>query len=267
MRFSAIGGTPRSEEELTRLRASTKRGSPLVMHSPTHAFIVFPGISTSQPTDKKCAKWNEEMQEHIAHRVSERLPEDERALFIHLVRQKQAAGTNVLFRTHLIEALSPRIKQRESIIDSVLYENSPLFSKTEAKDAVSQILRTMGRSEPAGPFDKSYYGAFDISQITKAILLKAIGKAILPVDWDQRIADSMRRLGIIPNSLLFADTNWSGWYFGFVKNPTTERLELWRLNRTATQGFPMTDWKQWFDSKNTSAWVILSQSKEYTDEF
>jgi hypothetical protein len=63
--------------------------------------------------------------------------------------------------------------------------------------------------------------------------------------------------------VLFADTNWSGWYFGFVKNPTTERLELWRLNRTATQGFPMTDWKQWFDPSNTSAWVVLNQPKEY----
>ncbi len=265
--FTEIGVTPRSEEELLRFLASIKGGSPLLMHSPTHAFIVFPGLSTSQPTYKKCAKWNEEMQEHIAHRVSERLPEEERALFIHLVRQKPTAGTNVLFRTHLIEALSPRIKQRESIIDSVLFENSPLFSKTEAKDAVNQILHTIGRAEAVGQFDRSFYGAFDISQITKAILLKALGKAILPVDWDQRIVDSMRRLGIIPNSLLFADTNWSGWYFGFVKNPTTERLELWRLNRTATQGFPMTDWKQWFDTKNTSAWVVLNQPKEYMDEF
>jgi hypothetical protein len=261
--FTELSVVPRSEEDLFRFLASIKGGAPLLMHSPTHAFIIFPGLFTSQPTYKKCVKWNEEMQEHIAHQVSNRLAEEERALFIHLVRQKPTAATNILFRTYLIEALSSRTKHSESIIDSVLYENSPLFCKTEAKEAVNQILRTMGRGEPVGQFDRSFYGAFDLSQITKAILLKAIGKAILPLDWDQKIVDTMRRLGILPNSVLFADTNWSGWYFGFVKNPTTERLELWRLNRTATQGFPMTDWKQWFDPSNTSAWVVLNQPKEY----
>jgi hypothetical protein len=63
--------------------------------------------------------------------------------------------------------------------------------------------------------------------------------------------------------LLFADTNWSNWFFGWVGNPSSQELELWRLNRTGTEGFPMQDWKEWLSESNTSPWILLTNPKEY----
>jgi hypothetical protein len=84
------------------------------------------------------------------------------------------------------------------------------------------------------------------------------------VDWDVKIVEIMQQLKILrPCLCLVGDTNWSGWFFGFVTNPATGHLELWRLNRNATEGFAMTDWKEWTSEENHSSWVILSDPKEY----
>jgi hypothetical protein len=57
-----------------------------------------------------------------------------------------------------------------------------------------------------------------------------------------------------PQPLLFGDTNWSGWLFGFVRHLGTGELQLWRLNRTALKGAPMK-WKSIFE--NGGVWTIL----------
>lgn len=254
---------PHSEEELIHFLSNRKNGGPLLMHSPTHAFIFYPDLLSTQTANKKNVQWNEAMQEHIAHRVSERLPSEEKALFLHLFRQKNPAETRIQFRTHLIDSLGAHIKQKEAIVDSVLYESFPLLSLPQAKEALQQILRSLGKNEIIRPLEGTYFGPFDLYQWVKMNLLQFFRKGVASIDWDQKIAESMRYLDLSPNAWMFADTNWSGWFFGFVINPATDRLELWRLNRTAIQGFPMIDWKQWLDAQNTHSWILLSDPKEY----
>ena len=98
------------------------------------------------------------------------------------------------------------------------------------------------------------------------ILLRSLKEAFSNTDWDLKIAETMAALNLRPKTCLFADTNWSGWFFGFVTNPGTGQLELWRLNRNGTQGFPMSDWKDWLSGKNKEPWVILSRPDEYDFE-
>lgn len=261
---------PHSEKELLYFLMQQKKGTPLLIHSPTHAFIFYPEILSvesekwvqqNQDAVRKC-KWDEQMQEHLAHRISERLPEEERALFIHLFRQKDPSQSKEFFRKDLIEALGPRIRNAAALVDSVLYEQTPLLTSDQANKAVEEILRLLGRNG-GEKLEGAFWGSYDVIQQVKAILLQQMGTAFHSVDWDQKIVEAMERIGIRPRPLLFADTNWSNWLFGFVVNPATEQLELWRLNRTATQGFPMTDWKEFLSPTNTSAWVILSKPEEY----
>ncbi len=264
--FTESSIIPHSEEELLQFLSSIKKEGPLLIHSPTHAFLFYPPFLQRGSISKKMANWNEEMQGHIALRLSERLPEEEKALFIHLFRQKHAATTNVQFRNNLVEALGPRIKQKEALVDSILYEHSTLFSGSEAKEALNQIFGGLNRREAIGSLEGTFFSSFDLYQMAKALLLRSMGSPFSSIDWDGKIADVMRRLGYLSQSVLFGDTNWSGWFFGFVSNPATGQLELWRLNRTGTQGFPMVDWKQWLDEKNNSAWVVLTDPKEYEND-
>lgn len=259
--------TPHSVEELLRFFMQVNGKGPFLIHSPTHAFILYPELLSSQVGIKRTVQWNEEMQEHLAHRVSERLPENEKALFIHLYRQKMTSESKIQFRSNLIDALGPRIKFKEAIVDSVLFENSPLFSSSEAKEAVGQILRSLGSLETIKQLDGSFFGPNDLYLLTKMVLLSSKGSAMSSIDWDLKIAENMRRFDFCSRAALFGDTNWSQWFFGFVINPATNNLELWRLNRTAMQGFPMTDWKHWLDGKNTSIWSLLYAQSEYLEEF
>lgn len=263
--FTESGVVPHSAEELFQFLAGVQIKAPILMHSPTHAFVFYPELLRNRDRlmPFQSRKWDENMQEHIAHRLSEKLPEEEKALFIHLFRNQTSADTNALFRKRLIDALSPRIKQKESFVDSVLYENAFLMTPDQAQFAMMQILRGLGKSATIAKLGGNFWGPYDIYNHIKMTILQSSNSALLPLDWDQKIADEMRKLKFLPDSALFADTNWSAWFFGFVHNPTTGTIELWRLNRTATQGFPMTDWKEWLAPNNFSGWMLLSKPSEY----
>jgi len=53
--------------------------------------------------------------------------------------------------------------------------------------------------------------------------LLSMGTAICQEDWDQKIAEKMRALDLLPDVLLFADTNWSGWFLDLSKIPQVAR--------------------------------------------
>lgn len=262
---------PHSERDLLHFLGELKEKGPHLMHSPTHAFIVYPELlpknseSVIEENQQRAGKWDEVMQEHLAHRVSERLPDEEKALFLHLYRQKNTAETNGQFRSYLIEALGSRVKNPVAIVDSVLYEQTPLFSEVQAKDGLKEIFLALGMNVRVEKLEESLFGPYDLYQIAKTLLLEKMGSPFSSRDWDEEIVETMRRLGLCQShKLLFADTNWSGWFFGFVVNPATGHLELWRLNRNGMQGFPMSDWKEWLSPKNSSPWIFLAKAEEYS---
>lgn len=269
--FAEARAIPHSEQELLRFFSQKWPTGPLLMHSPTHAFLFYPEALPDDPEsllEPTSWEWDEPMREHIAHKVSDRLPQEERALFLHLFRQKPLAETNRQFREQLIEALGLRVKQPTALIDSVLYEQTPLLSPTEAKEALAALFAHLGVRPQKIELEGSFFGSFDLYKIAKGLLLEALKTPFSSTDWDLKIAHAMRHLRLsYRHPILFADTNWSNWFFGFVANPVTGHLELWRLNRTATQGFPMTDWKEWTSETNDSPWVVLTSPKEYTDSF
>lgn len=59
-----------------------------------------------------------------------------------------------------------------------------------------------------------------------------------------------------PQAILFADSNWSYYYFGFIYNPGTEKLELWRVDRSGLFGSPMSSWQKYF--ANSRPWGLLT---------
>lgn len=256
--FKETGLIPQSEEELLRFLSAHKGAGPLLMHSPTHAFLFLPHLLENRLLRApKKQEWAEEMREHFVHRLSEKLPEEEKALFLHLFKQKIVLESKAGLRSAILESISPRVKFKELLVDGAFYENAWLFDAAEAKKALEQIFKAIGFGG-IQEMTKTFFGPHDLFTEAKKQILQRQGQSIFSTDWDQKIADEMRKMGLLPDALLFADTNWSHWFFGFVLNPVTDQLELWRLNRTATQGFPMRDWKEWLKSGNTSAWVLIT---------
>jgi hypothetical protein len=273
---------PKSEEDLLKALLGFKREKhqPLLIHSPTHAFILhldwLPERALSLVEENRNfmgrLQYDAEMQEHIAHSLSEKLSSLEAPLFLHLFRKAPTAQSKLQLRMNLLDSLKaiPSIRAPETLLDSHLYEKTPLFDAQKGKQVLDAILKSLCQAHGIScggiaQESRSYLGAYDLVQMVKKILLESLRTPISPVDWDVEIAKAALALKVgFPNPILFADTNWSSWVFGFVVNPLHGKLELWRLNRTGSQGFPMTDWKAWFSLENQSPWVILPHPDEYS---
>lgn len=64
-----------------------------------------------------------------------------------------------------------------------------------------------------------------------------------------------------PAAVLFADTNWTPYFFGFVVNPATLELELWRMDEEGFEGAPMDTWDSFFGK---DPWGVLTNPRQYT---
>jgi hypothetical protein len=275
--LSEISIFPRSEMELLKFLDEVRGKQPLLIHSPTHAFILRPDLFPEKAQEKAEAnmkaakKWKcgEEIQEYIVHSFSEKLPSSERDIFLHLFRKQPFAQTPVQLRQYLLETMKSIRSQSDVVrwVDAHLYEHAFLLSTDQINKALHAIFEPWEEkfmNEAISRVRKSFIGPLGLHQIAKAILLDGFRSPFVAVDWDERIASQMRRLGFgFPNLLLFADTNWSGWFFGFVANVFTGQTELWRLNRIGTQGYPMNDWKHCFSNENQTPWTLLTHPTEY----
>ncbi len=277
--FTESAVAPQSAENLLLFLESYRNEGSLLIHSPNHAFIFHPHLLPPGSIEEKLAenlrwvrKWTctETKQEQIAHRISEKLPPNQAALFLHLCRQRSVAGSFAQFRLQLVDALTSiketKIKTAISLIDSILYEQMPLLSIDEAKRGAAEVFNWLAarhsiRFSPL-EIEGSLISSYELMQKIKFLLLKAGKSPLSSIDWEDEIVQAMRLLGLAyPHPFLFADTNWSNWFFGFVMNPATETLELWRLNRIASRGFPM---REWIPAEGKAAWILLTRSAEYS---
>ncbi|HSX26600.1 MAG TPA: hypothetical protein VLE89_06305 [Chlamydiales bacterium] len=269
--FKEVSTIPHSEEELMQFLMREGKVGPLLIHSPTHAFIYYPPEKWESKRWNQKWKLNEIMQEHLTHRFSERLLEKEKALFLHLYRQKSVVETLAKLRDNLIDTLqsmkASSVKNPIAEVDSFLYEQTPLFSNEQAQEALRKLFKQFPSiSEATFSIDEAFLGPYELQQKAKEMIFNHLKTPFSSVDWDGEIAKGARRLELCyPDPVVFADSNWSGWLFGFIVNPATNQLELWRLNRTATQGYPMNDWREWLSSKNSSPWILLTDPKEYLE--
>lgn len=267
---------PKSEIELLSGLLSLEKKKDMLMHSPTHAFVLrldlLPeeALRYAEDNQRFAKQWRmtEEVQEAMGHLFSEKLPVPHRALFIHLFRTKHLAQTPMELRRFFIDAVQGLSfgQDPESLVDAYLYEQTFLLSADDAKKSLRAIFeRLPGLPEKKvlqaiSQWDGSWIGPSQLHKLAKAIVLRLVQTPFSSIDWDQKIAEEMRQLGICyPHLLLFADTNWSGWFFGFVSNCYSGRLELWRLNRIGMQGFPMHQWRHYFSQENQIPWTVLLQ--------
>jgi hypothetical protein len=155
-------------------------------------------------------------------------------------------------------------------LDGFLYQALPLFKGREWKVIVRRILSDLMDEKVNQvlqdfPDDSSaFITAKQVKEIAKGCYLLSQKSLILPFDLHQYVADHSRFVGNAqPTPLLFADTNWTNNYFSFLVNPGNGRLELWRVDRTMSQGLPMYEWKQWLNGTDRKNWSIFNRPYEH----
>ncbi|MBY0529974.1 MAG: hypothetical protein K2P51_07260 [Rhabdochlamydiaceae bacterium] len=276
--------------ETDPLIENPRRG--MLMTSPTHAFILYPGMKEFRqgwqeegftytwvrdqvflPTlqfYEHCAL-NTLEQQFLLDEFCRQLP----PLVSHRVQRgfivQDSSMPVPLFRQAILSLLSDNSLKWADEIDSFLYESLPVVSGKEFKiylrrlfsDRMDASLEKALLTFPDVP--APLMRAKTVRNAAKALHLRAHPRLTLSFDLHQEVANHARYIGLAPPTpLLFADSNWNTYLFGFVVNPGTSRLELWRLDKTATQGAPMSAWRQWLDGTEKSPWVVFTNPSEWT---
>ncbi|NGX46971.1 MAG: hypothetical protein K1000chlam3_00340, partial [Chlamydiae bacterium] len=137
-------------------------------------------------------------------------------------------------------------------IDARLYELLPLISPTQAEELFRDLkLKAIA---PYKPTFRRHLHDLILSHY------KTSSK-----DLHLEVARLMEQKKLAPpRPLIFADTNWSKFYFSFLVNPVTNELELWRTDKIGLTGSPMREWEHFLDGRVKEPWGIYLRPYEYT---
>lgn len=229
---------------------------------------------------------NDEMIHLFLQELNARVPENFQPRFKTAFGHLRGPLNPMFFRDTLVDTLEHDRGLRQGArpvlsaetIDSYLYAQLPLFSSADLKERVAKILSQLPKINasmidqmlelldglPMTRGELLYFGASQLQDICKALLCLIQGTTS-SYDYPFLISQAAQKLGFaVPAPILFADTNWVKDMFGFVVNPGTGKLELWRVDYTGSIGHPIPSWKQWLNgSRPDQKWGIYTKPYQY----
>ena len=242
----------------------------LLMNSPGHAFLLLP----SEPLFQK--GWQDNGFTYTWIRDEFIIPNTKQILLSsdmqHYLLQQVSSYTNNYQHLQTPQEwrdqtllLCPTIKADD--LDAFLYQQLPLIPLNASKEYLYKLLASVWTPSieeivERFTFSKTpFIPAAQIKRIAKGCLLLAQDSVGFSFDVHSFITNAACEIGLSSRCLIFADTNWPGFYFGFVMNPGTGNLELWRFDRSGTFGYPMSSWKKWLGSEKKSWSVYINPFK------
>ncbi|EPP34447.1 hypothetical protein CP10139811_0734 [Chlamydia ibidis] len=108
----------------------------------------------------------------------------------------------------------------------------------------------------------SLLSSADLRHVFKGMLMSSYQTVYFQEDMFLRLVTAMRHHKLCyPAPLLFGDTNWAYYYFGFILHPGTREIDLWRFNYAGLHGEPLDNRKDLFSVDKT--WTLYSNPIDY----
>lgn len=276
--------------DTTRLsmnRSGSPRPERLLMHSPTHAFLLLPSaplFAESWTGENYSYSWISYRSTNPAHAFYSSCVLDPASVneFCRFIAKKLPSSIQLRFidQTGMISGfirpyeLAKEIKRlfeidgllrmhrdlfAELSIESLLYESVPYTHRDSVRDTVLEILSSLfpkeGKREEVIAYVDKIVGdvhhplrAKELLDIVKAASIVAAKKTRFSDDILETIVNLMRAKKLLPPApVIFADSNWVKEFFAFVVSPVSQQLELWSVNAYGTEGRPIYSWKMWVD--------------------
>lgn len=276
-----------------------RRGSKLLMHSPTHAFLLLPGSEEMEALFKSPTysyTWIKErvilptLRQLNQMRVDrEGVEEILRALLPKVSqgdvngRLKRLGGLPASLsvpelRKWVSEELSRQgISGVKPELDALLYQQLPFTRRHQLSSHLLTVFKDLSPYLSCSLSDLETYlerhlrgappliSAKAFRQIALSLILCIEEKTYTSHNFPLLVAQAMRRQGLaFPAPFIFADSNWVTDYFAFLVNPGTEKLELWRVDGMGLSGAPMSHWEKWLNgSQRSPTWGVYTHRREY----
>lgn len=229
---------------------------------------------------------DEQMMHYLLQKLVLKVPENYQYYFSKVFSNLFGTMSPSQFRNHLLMGIQsdPGLKaQRGSIlnedeIDSALFSMLPLFPISALRERLKNLYSSISiiseekLEELLKVFDICYRQSLDtildatrLQEIAKGLICLTFGETTSEVDYHSMILLAARKLSYaLEAPITFADTNWVKQDFGFVVNPGTGNLELWRCDPLGIVGNPMSSWREWLDgSRKDITWGLYTKPYQY----
>lgn len=234
----------------------------------------------------KSIELDEKMMHYLVQKLLLKVPENHKHYFSKTFGNFFGKMSPMSFRNHILKEIYGKKALKETRgtilntdeIDSTLFKMLPLFHRHELRErlenlyaAISEISQEM-KEDLLNVFDLSYrysletvIDAANFQEIAMGLLCLTFGKTASSLDYHSLIAEAAQELGYaLQAPIIFADTNWVKEDFGFVVNPGTCELELWRCDRWGHEGYNMSSWEEWLNgSRKDIKWGIYTKPFQY----
>ena len=140
----------------------------------------------------------------------------------------------------------------------------PFMTPNESAELAGQLVKKLPGFDPVDSVP-TFDSPLDLIEAILALYINRKQETSFQTDLIALLVAETRKLGFLPPPpILFADTNWPKYFFTFLVNPGSGKLELWRTDRLGLIGSPMSEWRQWLDgSRKEPKWGLLTQPHEY----
>jgi len=264
--------------------------SSLLMYSPTHAFLLQPGLDFFrkgwedrgftytwirdffvEPARQlyQSMLLNIRAQETIWHFFAkgEKLP-------ILPISPSPLSPSN--WREWILQRYSSFFsRKRIANFDSFLRKSLPLVDQSEMISLASQVIREIDPSfltearqflqEFSSSYSFAYYPFYYFYSLVKAALFAASSYSSSSINIDHKLREALQKIAVFPPRVIsFADSNWMLFLLAFVINPGTLKLELWSVDFCEIEGFPMYAWDNYWNQKEKNTWGVFTKPQEYS---
>lgn len=265
----------------------------ILMHSPTHAFNLMPGQKPFQETwaingytytsirDRFVYPaqhfWErivvdppmyEKLMEGLSALVPPHFSPPFKRAFLHYPGEMSPPDladyiSNVMETEAPLTPLTRGVLGREEL-SSFFFKMLPFISVDEVRKKWKESFHDLLKAPP------ELYGRYisprELIELILASYIEETGNTSTDKDLLFEISERMRGLGWLhPHPLIFADTNWPGFFFAMLVSPASGKLELWRVDRLGLNGAPMIVWKEWLNgSHKKPTWGVLMDPYQYT---
>ncbi len=230
----------------------------MLMTGPTHAFSLLPGKFRQGWEDRGFTyTWvrdqiflpQREFYDAIRLQSHEQLYlVDELASRLPLLQGHELRRQFQIRDKPLTVAAFRELLPKSAAIDGFLFEMLPLVNPAKLLDELNLKL--------------PIYGFIGRRVLHDQIV--ATVPAVQSVDFHVELANLMEKRGLAPpKPLIFADTNWSKFFFSFLVNPSSGELELWRTDKIGLTGAPMSEWEPFLNGTLKEHWGIFCRPHEY----
>lgn len=279
------------------------RSKCMLMHSPTHAFLLNPLnklFKAGWESDLYTYTWvrdviiiprkkfieniwlDEEMIQYLLENIFKNIQIEHRQYFINKLGSLPNNLQPSDFRNRILS-----VTQHDSVlqnlnaelIDNLLYNLLPFSSRSSLRERLNEIYQIlpginqqqhqllMNTFDSVSPTltPSGLINANQLQDICKGIICLAFKQPTFKINYHQAINSAAQQLGYaMPEPFIFADTNWMIDDFAFVVNPGTNEFELWRIDRIGRSGAPMSSWTEWLNgSRKDLTWGVYTNSYEY----